>query len=452
MSVLVITFLSFSAFASGEQPSGSTYSYVTAAGGSGISNYWTAATNSLLYIGQDIHTIGTNMPSGTNYTYYNGSTHYSNLWTAITNGLSFIGLETYTIQGDTASIRSKTSDIKSDVSTIKSSLPTTTTYGYTTNSGNYNTSSYWVASNNTLGYIQDRASSILTKITSLDNKFIDYSTLLTAIKTYTQSIDANVDLIESDTDSISTNTSSIKSNTDNIKSDVSNIKPHISSIDTSTQGIYDSANNTHYPYVNNNGNIISQANSTYNFWSALTFCLTYIGSDIEDMKRRIQRIEPDIDDLHTMFASPEDLALKADQDNNISSATTSFLSGNDSSTSVGTGSIGKVKTLGDGASSFFGTGVEATSLFTLLSDNSIDGPWTWFTQAVADDLDAVAASNRNSRSSVSSVEVVDLYGDKISELNRILGSIEDHEVRSYNHYVYTAADFQQSDPEVDVLD
>lgn len=132
-------------------------------------------------------------------------------------------------------------------------------------------------------------------------------------------------------------------------------------------------------------------------------------------------------DLHTMFASPEDLALKADQENNISSATTNFLSGSDSATSVGTGSIGKVKDLGDDVSSFFDTGVQATSLFISLSDTSSDGPWLWFSSAVRDNLTGSQSRSNTKSSNFPGEQVVDYYSDKMAALNKLLGEVSDHD-------------------------
>lgn len=156
--------------------------------------------------------------------------------------------------------------------------------------------------------------------------------------------------------------------------------------------------------------------------STLSLILSKL-NDIKSDTGNLVNIKSYLSDLHDIFASPEDLALKNAQDQNVSSATTDFLSGTSSSTSIGVGDIGNVKTIGNDLSSNFDTGVSGMSLFGLIFDNSNDGPFSWFTQDTLDNL-SPSSSRGNVRSSDKSGEyVVDFYADKMADLDRLLGEV-----------------------------
>lgn len=411
---MVITSLSVTAFAAGEEPSGSSYTYISATGSSAYSTYWTAVTQSIYQIGQWLKPL-----KDSTFRYFDGTSTAStnNFFSALANSLYYIGANVRTnftsLISDTGTIASRISTTNSTLATISSEkLPTQSGYSYDNNSGSVSNQTYWSATSNQLTFIFRRLATINSNIEDIESNIQDYSTQL-------NSINSNTTSIKSYTSSTATNTSSIATSSSSIDTNVGLIKPKVDTIQSDIALIKSYLPSRTYAYVDSRGNITYSSDSAYTYWTAATLSLSYLGSDIDNMLRKVI-------DLHTMFASPEDLALKADQENNISAATTNFLSGSDSATSVGTGSIGKVKDLGDDAATWFDTGVQATSLFDALSnDDTDDGPWMWFTQATMDDLDSTS-NNRSFKSSHSPGEYVpDLYGAKMDDLNRMLDAFSE---------------------------
>lgn len=431
--LVVITSLSVTAFAAGEQPSGSSYTYITATGSSGTNTYWYSVTQSIYQIGQWLKPL-----KDSNYRYFDGTSTAStnNFFTALANSLYYIGANVRTnftsLISDTGTIASRISTTNSTLATISSEkLPTQSGYSYDNNSGSVSNQTYWSATSNQLTFIFRRLATLNTNIEDIESSIQNYTTQL-------NSINSNTNSIKSYTSSTATNTSSIATSTDSIDGKLPSrnygyINANGQGV-TSTDSTYNwwsaMANNFYntfpkifsidsklptgfYSYIRQNGTIGVGA---YNYWSAVTYSLANMGEDIHASTL-------DIDDLHYMFASPEDIALKQDQENNISVATSNFLSGSDSATSVGTQSIGKVKDLGDDVSSFFDTGVQATSLFDSLSDTSSDGPWLWFSSAVRDNLTGSQSRSNSKSSNLPGEQVVDFYSDKMAALNKLLGEV-----------------------------
>lgn len=410
--LVVITSLSITAFAAGEQPSGSSYTYISATGSSASSTYWTAVTQSIYQIGQWLKPL-----KDSTFRYFDGTSTAStnNFFSALANSLYYIGANVRTnftsLISDTGTIASRISTTNTTLSTISSTqLPTQSGYSYDNNNGSVSNQTYWSATSNQLSFIFRRLATLNTNIEDIESNMKDYSTVLSNINDKTTNI-------RTYTSNTATNTSSIASSASNIDSTTTNI-------DTTTGSILTEATNiktrlpygTAFPSVNGDGTIDATSQRTY--WQATNRSVTYIGNDVNALRLFL-------DDLHTMFASPEDLALKADQDNNLSAATSNFLSGSDSATSVGTQSIGKVKDLGDDVSSFFDTGVQATSLFDSLSDTSSDGPWLWFSSAVRDNLTGSQSRSNTKSSNLPGEQVVDYYSDKMAALNKLLGEVSE---------------------------
>lgn len=421
--LVVITSFSFTAFAAGEQPSGSSYNYPTTGGTSASGTYWYAVTQGLYNMSTWFAPLRL-----TSYRYYDGTSTAStgNLYTALSNSLYNIGANLRTnftsLLSDTGTISSRISSTNSTLSTISSTqLPVNAGYTYDTASSTSSNNTYWTATSNQLVQIFRRLGFMKTSIENMESDIDGFSSDLTSINSSTSSIDTK-------SSTIVTNTGNIVNRLPTGNFGYINGSGEYVGASVSTYGFWRAVeadlyygfhevyqmsaklpSGDSYWYVNGTGN-----QSRMNFWSAISTSVANMGSDIQLMKDNIT-------DLHTMFASPEDLALKADQENNISAATSNFLSGSDSATSVGTGSIGKVKDLGDDAAAWFDTGVQATSLFDALSnDDTDDGPWMWFTQATMDDLDSTSNSRSTKSSSSPGEYVPDLYGAKMDELYRML--------------------------------
>lgn len=151
-----------------------------------------------------------------------------------------------------------------------------------------------------------------------------------------------------------------------IKSDVSNIGTKLDTLNSS----------------------ITTGNSTL---STISSRVNTTNSRLSTTNSHLDSIKSFLSDLHDIFANQTDLTLKNNQDNNVREATTDFLSGSASSTSIGTGTIRSIKGSFGDAQDFFGMG-EGIDIFGALSDDSSDGPWQWFTQAVKDDISTVQVS------------------------------------------------------------
>lgn len=143
-----------------------------------------------------------------------------------------------------------------------------------------------------------------------------------------------------------------------------------------------------------------------------------IKSSINSHLPNLSNIKSLVEEIRDIFASPEDQALKEAQADNIETATTDFLSGTDSSTSVGSGSIGSVKNVAGDAQDFFDMDVDGTSLFSLLGDQNSDGPWVWFSDDVKNDLDSVPAQRGN--------VYIDFVQQKYDDLYDRIGVISDN--------------------------
>lgn len=242
--------------------------------------------------------------------------------------------------------------------------PSGTSYNYVTASGGTGTTNYWTAVTNSLYVIG----------IDINNMYND---------------------LHSSTSYLNT-----------IKSDVASIKSSLS-------GGSSSSGPSGSNYSQYNGT--SSSTSTSNYWSATTNSLRYIGLDtysINNKLNSLSNIENSIgnssstgnnvigllkslksyfSDLHDIFANQTDLNLRNNQNSNIQEATTDFFSGSASSTSIGTGTIRSIKGSFGDAQSFFGMG-EGVDIFGVLTDDSSDGPWQWFTQAVKDDISTVQQS------------------------------------------------------------
>lgn len=436
--LVVITSFSVTVFAAGEQPSGSSYTYISSTGSSASSTYWSAVSESIYRIGQWLKPL-----KDSTFRYFDGTSTAStnNFFTALANSLYFIGSNVRTnftsLISDTGTIASRISTTNSTLATISSEkLPTQSGYSYDNNSGSVSNQTFWSATSNQLTFIFRRLATINSNIENIESSIQDYSTQLNSINSNTTSIKSYTSSTASNTSSIATSSSSIDSKLPSgyfgyvgsggeyVPSSQSNFSWWRAIANDLFYGIHEvftisnKLPNGNYAYIRQNGSVASQANSSFNFWTAISTSLANMGEDLASMTI-------DIDDIHTMFASPEDLALKADQENNISAATTNFLSGSDSSTSVGTQSIGKIKDLGNDISTFFDTGVQATSLFDSLSDTSSDGPWLWFSSAVRDNLTGSQSRSHTKSSSLPGEQVVDYYSDKMAVLNKLLGEVSE---------------------------
>lgn len=115
--------------------------------------------------------------------------------------------------------------------------------------------------------------------------------------------------------------------------------------------------------------------------------------------------------LQYSLADTDAINAKLKNQGVIDSATDDFFSGSDSSTSLGTGGLGNIKSVGDTVGSVFDSGVSAGDLGSALDGAfTNDGGLGWFSSQTADDLDSVSTGF-----SVLSIDDDPIVTDYVSE-------------------------------------
>lgn len=385
---VVVVSLSFSAFATGEQPSGDSYVYYNGSSVS-YSTFWNATSFSLRYIGSDLRWMRQNWPS------------FVNNWS-----------------------QSYVEQILSDVRTIKTDLD----------------------------LMEDYNQSMSSDIADLRQSNNSISSFVSSISSDTSNIESDTSNIQSDTSSISGNTSRINNNMNTLLSRLGT--PSSGSTFWSNQSaikddfdtlIHRTSNlELEYKYFDSNGH---ESSGRYMWFSAMIASLRNLGlaterfhddnnayldhidDDFHDMHDKIgnpidsgSTIFSLLTDLHTVFASPEDLELHNNNSQNVSDATDSFFTGRDSSISIGSNSLYNLKEFGASAGDFFASDEDSPmKIFSYLSAarTGSDQTWEWFTSTTRSNLNS--SSNNRLRSSRSD-EYIDIYSEHEEEYYSMLGS------------------------------
>lgn len=274
---------------------------------------------------------------------------------------------------------------------------------------------------NELGYPQGNWSSLRRAVNYIADHLPgspkDYSTVLSNIKSNSDSLVSYVDLIKGDTNNISHRSTDILNKLADISTNIGTaqiaITNHIDSASaqnhtdvTSFQQLFD-VRFSPYLHANNPSGIFPYTSAFYNrslnefgnfpfswgdFLSTVYLSLSKdvdIFADDQGYRRTLYGL---ISQLQQVLASDDDLQLKKDNKANEDAATDAFVNGNSSKTSLGTGDIGNLKDVG-------GTFNDLTSLNGQSSVNSFlsgltsaDGTGQgWFSEATRASLDAVSA-------------------------------------------------------------
>lgn len=265
---------------------------------------------------------------------------------------------------------------------------------------------------NELGYPQGNWSSLRRAVNYIADHLPgspkDYSTVLSNIKSNSDSLVSYIQLIEGDTNNISARSTELLNKLNDVYLRQGQMQIAITNHIDSFSNLFDTrfapyihANNPSgvFPYVADFWHYVDGAPKFENFnfsWGEF-LGQTYLTltkdvmlySDSTGYRRTLYGF---ISQLQQVLASDDDLQLKNDNKANVDAATDAFVNGNSSKTSLGTGDIGNLKDVGgtfndltslNGQSSF-------SSFFSGLT--SADGTGQgWFSEATRASLDAVSA-------------------------------------------------------------
>lgn len=278
---------------------------------------------------------------------------------------------------------------------------------------------------NQLGYPPGGFSSLRDAVNHIANNLPgspkDYSTVLSNIKTNSDSLVSYIKLIEGDTNSITARCTELVNLLNTVNSSIGTaqiaITNHIDSASslnhsdlTSFQELFD-VRFAPYQHANNPDGVFPYK-SIYAVWDTslpgyryedfsfswgeflgnLYLSLTTdatLYSDGTGYRRSLYSL---ISQLQQVLASDDDLALKNDNKANEDAATDAFVNGSSSKTSLGTGDIGNLKDVGGTFNDLTSLNGQSSVSSFLSGLTSADGTGQgWFSEATRASLDAVSA-------------------------------------------------------------
>lgn len=129
--------------------------------------------------------------------------------------------------------------------------------------------------------------------------------------------------------------------------------------------------------------------------------------------------------LQLVLADEQDLQLKQNQEANTTQATTSFLSGSSSSTSLGVQDIADVGNILSSVGSFFSSGFSLGNISSALNSMQSDGLGFW-SQSVKDELNPSHSSGSSGTFSLRRTDdvVIDFYSIERAKVQELLDSYE----------------------------
>lgn len=278
---------------------------------------------------------------------------------------------------------------------------------------------------NELGYPQGNWSSLRRAVNYIADHMPDsspnYSTVLSNIKSNSDSLVSYIQLIEGDTNNISARSTELLNKlndvylrqgqmqiaiTNHIDSASSQNHTDLSSLismfQSSFTGGLDLMSDGPYRWWTEAGEYFTP--TSWNFlFSDLYHSLTSDGVSKIDFGsaggvQLIPTLYSRIYQLQKVLASDDDLQLKNDNKANEDAATDSFVSGSHSKTSLGTGDIGNLKDVGGTFNDLTSLNGQSSVSSFLSGLTSADGSGQgWFSEATRASLDAVSAPVTNTR-------------------------------------------------------
>ena len=261
-----------------------------------------------------------------------------------------------------------------------------------------------------LGYPQGNWSSLRRAVNyiadNMPGSSPNYSTVLSNIKSNSDSLVSYIKLIEGDTNNISARSTELLNKLNDVYLRQGQIQIAITNHIDSFQQLFDTrfasyhhGNNPDgvFPYNANYYNHSSSSFENFNFsWGeflgnvylSLAKDVTLFADGV-GYRRTLYGM---ISQLQQVLASDDDLALKNDNKANEDAATDAFVNGSSSKTSLGTGDIGNLKDVGGTFNDLTSLNGQSSVSSFLSGLTSADGTGQgWFSEATRASLDAVSA-------------------------------------------------------------
>lgn len=268
---------------------------------------------------------------------------------------------------------------------------------------------------NELGYPQGDWSSLRRAVNYIADHMPDsspnYSTVLSNIKSNSDSLVSYIKLIEGDTNNISARSTDILYKLADINTNIGTaqiaITNHLDSFATQTHSdisefnsdfsiLFGHDNSNYDPSYYHGSNIypvFSEDRTT--LWSIWPYAFGYLVQTLTTDNRtmlNVRSLYGLVHQLQEVLASDDDLQLKQDNKANEDAATDAFFNGNSSKTSIGTGDIGNLKDVGGTFNDLTSLNGQSTVSSFLSGLTSADGTGQgWFSEATRASLDAVSA-------------------------------------------------------------
>ena len=233
----------------------------------------------------------------------------------------------------------------------------------------------------------------------------DYSSVLSNIKSNSDSLVSYIKLIEGDTNSITARCTELVNLLNTVNSSIGTaqiaITNHIDSFATQNHSdisrFFSSLNVQNSPTDDTpfllGGSTVTNSFVYGNFSSVLSMISGQLSSDFTPFTPLgfQPTIYHMIHQLQQVLASDDDLALKNDNKANEDAATDAFVNGNTSKTSLGTGDIGNLKDVGGTFNDLTSLNGQSSVSSFLSGLSSADGSGLgWFSEATRASLDAVS--------------------------------------------------------------
>lgn len=263
-----------------------------------------------------------------------------------------------------------------------------------------------------LGYPQGNWSSLRRAVNYIADHMPDsspnYSTVLSNIKSNSDSLVSYIQLIEGDTNNISARSTELLNKLNDVylrqgQMQIA-ITNHIDSASAQNHsdwsflfdtvlspwlgsGTFEPTTDNRYPYAYDPTNGVSFGTfGRYLFTNVL-----YLSSDL-NLYTGEKTLYGLLHQLQQVLASDDDLALKNDNKANVDAATDAFVNGNSSKTSLGTGDIGNLKDVGGTFNDLTSLNGQSSVSSFLSGLTSADGTGQgWFSESTRASLDAVSA-------------------------------------------------------------
>lgn len=263
---------------------------------------------------------------------------------------------------------------------------------------------------NELGYPQGNWSSLRRAVNYIADHLPgspkDYSTVLSNIKSNSDSFVSFIKLIEGDTNNISARSTELLNKLNEVYLRQGQLQIAITNHIDSFSNLFDirfapyhHSNNPDgvFPYMADYYDPSSSSFANFDFSWGEFLGTSYLAlskdvdiySDGVGYRRTLYGL---ISQLQQVLASDDDLQLKNDNKANVDAATDAFVNGNSSKTSLGTGDIGNLKDVGGSFNDLTSLNGQSSvsSFFSGLT--SADGTGQgWFSEATRASLDAVSA-------------------------------------------------------------